>query len=323
MKNHISTASLPEAQRYGYWSEVVNQYFVKLNCRLEPFTPLRPSSGLEAQLKHSPMGALDLLEVKAHPQTVTRLAPRRNDHDYFLFSLQLEGDCEIIQDDRKITIKPGEMALYDTRRPYQVSLRDEFHMCSLRIPTEIMRLHLPNPERLVARPLAPDTFIGRVLGNLVRSLFDDQNNLSADQESVMARSVIEVLSLGLQSLNAHEGLVQTSRLCQFHLDRIKHAIECNLGDPDLGVEQLSRDLKMSQSSIHRAFESEPFTVTEYIWIQRLEICKKALANPRLNGRSISEIAYNWGFASNAHFSRAFKRYTGQNPRDFKASSPRV
>jgi hypothetical protein len=88
---------------------------------------------------------------------------RGQDEDYFLFHLQTQGDCQIIQDDRKIVIRPGEMAMYDTRRPYQVSLREEFRMRTVRIPVELLRLQLPHPERLVASPVLPQGFVGRFL----------------------------------------------------------------------------------------------------------------------------------------------------------------
>jgi AraC-like DNA-binding protein len=37
----------------------------------------------------------------------------------------------------------------------------------------------------------------------------------------------------------------------------------------------------------------------------------------LRNRSVAEIAFSWGFTSQAHFSRAFRAQTGLTPRDFR------
>jgi AraC-like DNA-binding protein len=320
MRKQISTTELPTSQRFRFWSEVVDNYFVKLDCRIEPVPTEKAKDGLVAQLNHAQLGSLDLLEVQAHPQTVVRNPLRGQDEDYFLFHLQTQGDCQIIQDDRKIVIRPGEMAMYDTRRPYQVSLREEFRMRTVRIPVELLRLQLPHPERLVASPVLPQGFVGRFLGKTINSLFDEHQDIPQEQGSALAKATVEMVALGLQSVLPADEALSSSRMCQYHLERIKHCISCHLGNAELNVEWLAVRLRMSVSSIHRAFECESQTVTEYIWNKRLDACKEALANHKLQRRSISDIAYDWGFSSNAHFSRAFKRHTGMSPRDFKAGA---
>ena len=49
--------------------------------------------------------------------------------------------------------------------------------------------------------------------------------------------------------------------------------------------------------------------------RRLENCHKALAEA--SGRSISEIAFAWGFSDVSHFSKTFKSVYGVSPRDFR------
>jgi len=41
-------------------------------------------------------------------------------------------------------------------------------------------------------------------------------------------------------------------------------------------------------------------------------------NPLQNHRKIFEIAYEWGFGSEAHFSRAFRKTFGMTPRETRS-----
>jgi AraC-like DNA-binding protein len=43
-----------------------------------------------------------------------------------------------------------------------------------------------------------------------------------------------------------------------------------------------------------------------------------LADPAERDRSVSEIAYHWGFNDAAHFSRTFKARFGMSPRDARS-----
>jgi hypothetical protein len=63
MRKQISTTSY-RRPRLQVWSEVVDNYFVKLDCRIEPVPTEKAKDGLVAQLNHAQLGSLDLLEVK-------------------------------------------------------------------------------------------------------------------------------------------------------------------------------------------------------------------------------------------------------------------
>ena len=318
----LSTTTLPVEQRLEFWRDVVNENFVKLKCDLEPATGLQRSLGLEAHLNRTIISDISLLEVQAQPQSVTRLGNQKYSDEYFLFTLQMKGNLEIHQDSRVATIKPGEMVLYDTRRPYKVSLKDDFHKYTIRIPSDIMRIHIPNPERYIAIPLGTDSFIGKLLVNLIYSCVDAPYTLDDKTQTVLANSVIAILVTALGSLTKDENTCP-SRLSQFQIDRIKHMIDAHLSDATLTVDRLASMLKISASSIHRAFDTEQFTPSEYIWHRRIDACKHALSETALAHLSIAEIAYSWGFSSNAHFSRAFKKNTGMTPREYRLKGTRT
>jgi AraC-like DNA-binding protein len=46
-------------------------------------------------------------------------------------------------------------------------------------------------------------------------------------------------------------------------------------------------------------------------------CQKAFDDPSQTHRTISEIAYGWGFSDMTHFGRKFKAAYGLSPREFR------
>ena len=42
---------------------------------------------------------------------------------------------------------------------------------------------------------------------------------------------------------------------------------------------------------------------------------------RVEQHSVTDVAFDLGYSDSGHFTRAFKRWTGNTPRDFKASDP--
>ena len=81
--------------------------------------------------------------------------------------------------------------------------------------------------------------------------------------------------------------------------------------------ELAKQFGFSTRYIQRLFSEEDCTVSRYIRRQRLEGCKKQLADPAWLNHSITEIAFNWGFNSSAHFSRVFKEEYGINAREYR------
>ena len=47
-----------------------------------------------------------------------------------------------------------------------------------------------------------------------------------------------------------------------------------------------------------------------------------LKNPQHTGRTITEIAFSWGFNNAAHFSRVFREHAGLPPSDFRHATQR-
>ena len=65
------------------------------------------------------------------------------------------------------------------------------------------------------------------------------------------------------------------------------------------------------------FAEEGDSVTRHVWSYRYEKCKAALSDPAQAHRTISDIAFGWGFSDMSHFSRIFRDRTGMSARAFR------
>ena len=95
--------------------------------------------------------------------------------------------------------------------------------------------------------------------------------------------------------------------------RVKAYIRLHLRDPDLAIDRIAAALSCSKRYLHMCFADEGLSITEFIWTERLEQCRRELAAEALPGRTLTEVAFSWGFNSSSHFSRLFKKRFGAPP----------
>jgi AraC-like DNA-binding protein len=138
----------------------------------------------------------------------------------------------------------------------------------------------------------------------------------------VAESVTQILIAGLSALPAARH-PPVSQLTAFHREQIKACVRARLHDPALTVASLAAQLRLSTSTLHRAWAGEPCSIAEWIWAQRLDAAQRDLCDPACAARSVSEIAFSWGFNDAAHFSRAFRARFACSARELRAGQPRV
>jgi AraC-like DNA-binding protein len=80
--------------------------------------------------------------------------------------------------------------------------------------------------------------------------------------------------------------------------------------------ELARAMRMSTRTLQRRLEQEGTRFTLVLDRARLQVAKSLLVDPAV---SLAEIAYRLGFADLATFSRAFKRWTGMPPGQWRRS----
>ena len=87
-----------------------------------------------------------------------------------------------------------------------------------------------------------------------------------------------------------------------------------MADPDLGVDQLTEELYLSRSQLHRKLKAlTGQSATEFIRSIRL---KRAARLFEQNTGSISETIYAVGFNNLSYFTRCFQRQFSLTPREY-------
>jgi AraC-like DNA-binding protein len=87
-------------------------------------------------------------------------------------------------------------------------------------------------------------------------------------------------------------------------------------DASLTLKELSRGLDINPSYLSREFSKyfEDLSFGEYIRKQRID---KAIELMQNRAYSLTDIAYLAGFSDQSHFTRIFKKQTGQNPSGYR------
>jgi AraC-like DNA-binding protein len=100
--------------------------------------------------------------------------------------------------------------------------------------------------------------------------------------------------------------------------RVQNFIETHLTDPTMGPAEIASAVGISVRHLHRLFSLRAHTVGDWIRWRRLQQCRRELANPHLREKTITEIAFFWGFSDSAHFSHCFRQQFGTCPRTFRS-----
>lgn len=226
-----------------------------------------------------------------------------------LLVLQLRGTSCLHQEGRRSNLAPGDWNIYDTARPFSVtSFEPAEHLLVLASPGTAAPLRSAL-ERTTKRSFGSEA-TERTVRDLMTSSFRDCHRISHRSGNTMMDCLLQLVHAALDDAadadTAPERCLKTL---------VIDYIEANLADECLGVGQIAAAFGYSTRQIHRAFHDETgITVTDYIWKSRLEHSFNDLKSEASYGRTITDIAFRWGFSSAAHFSRAFKNMYGVTPR---------
>ncbi|MFY9712268.1 MAG: helix-turn-helix domain-containing protein [Microbacterium sp.] len=289
----------------------------------ESFVPLQVSSvgadRFRGVIRGASVDEVHVNDVRATSHVVERTPEliARGERSYFKVSLMLAGTGLLIQDDREAVLRTGDLAVYDTDRPYSLVFDDDFRTMVVMFPKHLISLPPDMIGQLTAVRISGQEGLGSLVVPYLTQLAGNLDQLAGTTGARLAHSALDLVTtvftreLGLDESSAdpHRALVQRIRA---HIDR-------NLASTDLGPASIAAAHFISTRHLHGLFQEQGMTVSTWIRTRRLEQCRRDLLDPMLADRPVAAIAARWGFVDAAHFSRAFKAVFSVSPSEYRSA----
>lgn len=291
----------------------------------ESFVPLKVTADRVAGFRGSMRGKqieredLSMIEVAASGHAVHRTDEliAASERKYFKLGIQLAGTALLLQDGREAVLRPGDLAVYSTDRPYTLAFDGDFRSLIFMFPHAALDLPADAMAQITATAISGTAGLGALVSPFLMGLADSLDAIGGPNGT---RLVHNALDLVTTLFNGELDLRGASSRDPHHmlLGRIHDYIEANLGDPDLSPGSIAAAHYISTRHLHDLFRELGTTVSASIRKRRLERCRRDLRDPVLADRPVTAIAARWGFLDSAHFSRIFRAAYGESPTGYRA-----
>jgi AraC-like DNA-binding protein len=309
----LTTSAVAAGEAFAYWREMICAAFVRLTA--EPVGPgpratrAAAAGGFSGRIEHVPVGDLELSAVAASGQHVrrTRSLISQGNEEYLLASIQRGGTGRVEQDGRAALLAPGDIAFYDSTRPYTLHFDDRFGQLVVQVPKR--ELLLGDTRALTARALRRGT-PGGAVSAFFTSLFD-ATRATGEQPAALLPHAIGLLSAAASSAaGAAPGPAGAAALAR---ERVLEFLRRNLADPGLDAGAVAAACHVSRRTLYRIVGQEG--VAARLRRMRIEQARSMLL--REPGRPVAAVGFACGFDSESGFYRAFRAATGMSPGDYR------
>jgi len=308
----FTTRNTGIAEKAIAWQTQVNEVFFHMDTKVYD----RSQFEADIRIRHREDRAAALIE--AGPQKVTRTrqqAQKSSDHRTIAV-FQIAGTAKFEQSGRQALLNEGDFCFININCPYTMDFRAKFSQICLEFPSELLIDGFQWAEDFTAINLNEHSPFSKPVFELSKSLISTSQH-QCDNWTVYYTKLIELLSLAAIDVYKMTGRGSLS-LSKEHLFLTSESqILASLKNTDLSVASLANKLGISERYLREIYKGTHLTPHSSIVEKRLTRAKDELICEHLKGKTISEIAYKWGFSSSSHFSRCFQKKYGVSPLNYR------
>lgn len=280
-------------------------------------TPLRDEPyGARASLRALPGVRFGWGSIDASLNRRTRRIVADDNDDVFVI-VNFEGVLTVTQRGRENRLKAGDAYVVRCDEEASYGRPDTGRIMCLRLPHAALQGLVRDLDDRIPCTIPAQSPALQLLIRYVGLLDNSQPLLLADIRQRTASHICDLATLALGASRDTRVQVCERSLQAVRLHAITAWIDGNLSVPDLSVDLAAARHRLTVRQVQRLFESEGRSFTEYLREQRLLHAFRALSNPCLDERSITDIALDSGFGDLSYFNRLFRRRFHASPRELR------
>jgi AraC-like DNA-binding protein len=318
MRKLFSTKDAHPRERFDYWHEVARKNIVYHD--LQPDNRLR----FQAEMEAGVLADVGFIRCTQSPVTVSRtsdhIAHARTDD--LLLCRQIAGTMAFEQEGREAVLEAGDLTLLDPMLPLSGMFSSASDFLILKLPRRDLEARIGDVRRMVARAMKPLDPEISLASSFLAMLPAHLGKMSQVAEEVLKHQTIDLIAMSLAKM-IQSDMPRISSPRGLVLLKVRAAIETRLSDPALDGEAVAAAAGVSVRYANSVLADDGTSIARYIQERRLVRCRRALEDPRQAHRSLSEIAYGWGFSDMTHFGRSFRKAYGMLPSVYRKLASQV
>lgn len=307
---NFSTSGLPPSERANRWNAAITDAYFPLSLHF-----LKPLE-FQGRLSRTAIGDVHLSRLRSDAVQYERRKQhiRSSEEEDYLITIPRANAVEFRQLGRDVVCDPGGFIIERGDEPYRFAYHRPNDLFVLKVRKTDLAERIRQPDQYCARVFDATCGAGALFVAMVEQSQSHANAAGTAAGTVLGRQLLELLALAIKG-DAGAERSNTSSVRAAHMLRIEKYIHENLGNPDLSPDLIAEGCGISKRYLHDLFKDVNGTVSQHVRDQRLQAARDLLRErPAV---AISEVAYRFGFADQAQFSRLFRARFDQTPTAFR------
>lgn len=299
MLTAFSTDDVSENERISYWFDVASKAFFD-----HTFVP--QTQKFWGSIGGGTLDRISLTRCEFAPCEVrrTRLNVQQDGVDNAIICIRQEGKSRFVQGEREIIVEPGMMVLEDPAQPQTTEFLENNRSLYVSIPRSMLEERIGRIDTL--RTVATDQAVPALASEFVHLVEKRLSIIEPQAQAPLAEQIVDLLSMAFGGDNQASATTVRGHALQ----QLKATINARLSDPELKPAQIAAAAGISVRYANALLADENSSVERYVMQSRLRRCKQALEDSRQGHRTVSDIAFGWGFSDLSHFARRFRAEFG-------------
>jgi AraC-like DNA-binding protein len=250
--------------------------------------------------------------------TSVRRESVRQEGDLLYLCMTLTGTTVGSQGGREMILSDGDAVLMTNEEAnWTMSSPSSVNIAGIRMPRSAIAPLVPRLGNMTMQRIARDTSGLRLVRKYLEVVADDDALAAPTSQRLIIGHFYDLVALALGARSDAKALAADKTVGAVRLAAIKADIVANLDDGNLNATVVATRNRMTLRYLHKLFESDGITYSEFVLGQRLTRAYCLLRNPLHSRRAISTIAFELGFNDLSYFNRTFRRRYNATPSEIR------